>query len=102
MCVQAGLPPQPRYGHALVTVHSSDKDKRRKGTAKASSSSGPAAVAGRDRPELDVLVVGGCAVNPVSEISGAAEGPIGVSVQNQIQAKKLAHLNQQLQVRDPF
>lgn len=82
--VTAGLPPQPRYGHSVVVVEAA----RRRDVMYSFIN---------ELPELEVIVLGGCAVNPVSEISGASEGPIGVSLQSQMQAKELAYLNKNLQ-----
>lgn len=91
--VTAGLPPQPRYGHAIATASTSpDGDVDFGGDVSVATMR-----AGRSNDALEVVVMGGCTVNPVSEISAASEGPLGTSIESQAQAKQLAYLNKALQ-----
>ena len=84
--VTAGLPPSPRYGHAISVVRTnSDEPVQDYSTSR------------RSNDNLEVIIMGGCAVNPVSEISAASEGPLGTSLESQEQAKRLAFLNKALQ-----
>jgi hypothetical protein len=94
--VAAGLPPQPRYGHSVSVVRT-NPDEPDASSSSTAFSSRPTTASMRANDNLEVIVMGGCTVNPVSEISAASEGPLGSSIESQAQAKQLAYLNKALQ-----
>lgn len=90
--ITAGCPPQPRYGHTMCVVKTSPQE-----STPINIDTNSFSKSFRANDNIEVVVMGGCIVNPVSEISGASEGPLGTSIESQAQAKRLAHLNKSLQ-----